>query len=197
MSTRLATCVVACLLGGCAAVPQDRVVLLPGPDGQVGRIAVNPGATETVLDTAYASASVDSRGKLARVQTSPAEVDAAFGAALAALPPRPMSYTLYFEHDSDRLTAESARQADAVLAEIAARPVADVIVIGHTDTAGESTYNDLLSLERAKSVRELLIARGGDGSRIGVAGRGEREPVVPTADEVPEPRNRRAELNVR
>ena len=67
MSTRLATCVVACLLGGCAAVPQDRVVLLPGPDGQIGRIAVNPGATETVLDTAYASASVDSRGKLARV----------------------------------------------------------------------------------------------------------------------------------
>jgi flagellar motor protein MotB len=30
-----------------------------------------------------------------------------------------------------------------------------------------------------------------------VAGRGEREPIVPTEDEVAEPRNRRVEITVR
>ncbi|MGE3772319.1 MAG: OmpA family protein [Gammaproteobacteria bacterium] len=197
MKTRFLVLGVVLVLGGCAAGPQDRVVLLPGADGQVGRIAINPGAGETVLGAAWASASVDGKGRLAQAQSSAAQVSQDFGAALGALPPRPKSYTLYFELDSDRLTAESAAQAEAVLAEIAARPVADVIVIGHTDRAGDLAYNDALSLQRAEALRELLIAKGGDASRIGVAGRGEREPLVPTADEVPEPRNRRAELSVR
>ena len=197
MTLRVVLCGLALLLGGCAAGPQDRVVLLPGADGQTGRIAVNPGAGETVLEAAYASASVDARGTLAQTRSTAAQVSQDFGAALAALPPRPKSYTLYFEVDSDRLTAKSATQAIAVLAEIAARPVADVIVIGHTDRVGDSAYNDTLSLQRAQALRDLLIEKGGDAARITVAGRGEREPLVPTADEVPEPRNRRAELSVR
>ncbi|HMM78250.1 MAG TPA: OmpA family protein [Gammaproteobacteria bacterium] len=197
MNTRLLILSAVLALGGCAGGPRDRVVLLPGPDGAVGRIAVNPGAAETVLGAAWASASVDGKGRLAQTQSSAAQVEQEFGAALAALPPRPKSYTLYFELDSDRLTAESAVRAEAVLAEIAARPVADVIAIGHTDRVGELAYNDALSLQRAEKLRELLIAKGGDASRISVAGRGEREPLVPTADEVPEPRNRRAELSVR
>lgn len=197
MNTRLLVLSAVLALGGCAGGPRDRVVLLPGPDGAVGRIAVNPGAAETVLGAAWASASVDGKGRLAQTQSSAAQVEQEFGAALAALPPRPKSYTLYFELDSDRLTAESAVRAEAVLAEIAARPVADVIAIGHTDRVGELAYNDALSLQRAEKLRELLIAKGGDASRISVAGRGEREPLVPTADEVPEPRNRRAELSVR
>lgn len=197
MSARRTLLLAACVLGGCAAVPQDRVVLLPGPDGKVGQIAVNPGSGETVLGAAYATASVDSKGKLAQAQASAAQIAQDFAPALGALPPRPKSYTLYFQLDSDQLTAESASQAEAVLREIAARPVADVIVIGHTDRAGEVTYNDALSLKRATAVRQLLIAQGGDGARISVAGRGEREPLVQTEDEVPEARNRRAELSVR
>ncbi len=197
MTTRHIVLCAVLVFGGCAAGPADRVVLLPGADGEVGRIAVNPGANETVLGTAWASASVDGKGRLAQTQSSAAQVSRDFATALGALPPRPKSYTLYFERDSDRLTAESAAQADIVLADIAARPVADVIVIGHTDRTGDLAYNDALSLQRAETLRELLIAKGGDASRIGVAGRGEREPLVPTADDIPEARNRRAELSVR
>ena len=184
-------------LAACAAVPQDRVVLLPGPDGKVGAIAVNPGATETVLSAAYASARFDAKGKVQQDTTSAAQVASDFGPTLAALPPRPVSYTLYFELDSDQLTADSAAKARTVLAGIAARPVADVIVIGHTDRAGEVDYNDQLSRQRAEALRARLIELGGDPARISVAGRGEREPLVPTADGVAEPRNRRAELSVR
>jgi len=189
--------VAAAALTGCAAVPQDRVVLLPGPDGKVGQIAVNPGGRETVLDAAYASAAVDSTGKIDQAQLDANQIAQQFGAALGALPPRPKSFTLYFERDSDQLTPDSANLATAALAEIAARPVADVIVIGHTDRTGELAYNDTLSLQRAVAVREKLIAEGGDPARITATGRGEREPLVPTADEVPQPKNRRAELSVR
>jgi|LNFM01.1.fsa_nt_gb outer membrane protein OmpA-like peptidoglycan-associated protein len=196
-TVRVATLLAAAILAGCAAVPQDRVVLLPGPDGKVGQIAVNPGSSETVLGGAYASATVDAKGKLAQAQLNSSQIAQQFGDALGALPPRPKSFTLYFELDSDQLTPASAEQAQAALAEIAARPIADVIVIGHTDRTGELTYNDALSLQRAEVVRDKLIAAGGDPARITATGRGEREPLVPTDDEVPEPKNRRAELSVR
>ena len=52
-------------------------------------------------------------------------------------------------------------------------------------------------LARAKAVRDQLVEQGFDPARIELAGRGEREPLVPTADEVPEPKNRRVEVPVR
>jgi outer membrane protein OmpA-like peptidoglycan-associated protein len=42
-----------------------------------------------------------------------------------------------------------------------------------------------------------MIERGFAPDRIDAVGRGEREPVVPTEDEVAEPRNRRADVLVR
>jgi outer membrane protein OmpA-like peptidoglycan-associated protein len=75
--------------------------------------------------------------------------------------------------------------------------VAEVAVIGHTDRVGPVEYNDTLSLRRAERVRRDFVDRGIPTGSINVAGRGEREPVVLTADEVSEPRNRRVEINVR
>ena len=75
--------------------------------------------------------------------------------------------------------------------------VPDVLVIGHTDTMGEALANDELSAQRAERVKGFLIGIGIPGERIRIAGRGERELLVPTADEVDEPRNRRVEINVR
>jgi OmpA-OmpF porin, OOP family len=46
-------------------------------------------------------------------------------------------------------------------------------------------------------VRDELVRVGIPPDRISVAGRGEREPLIPTDDEVAEPRNRRVEINVR
>jgi outer membrane protein OmpA-like peptidoglycan-associated protein len=46
-------------------------------------------------------------------------------------------------------------------------------------------------------VKADLAAQGIPADRILASGRGEREPIVPTADGVDEPRNRRVEINVR
>ncbi|MGD9603564.1 MAG: OmpA family protein, partial [Gammaproteobacteria bacterium] len=189
------------LLAGCAStppeVPRDRVVLLPGADGRTGRLAVTAGAGSTVLDQAYGTASVSSAGNVARGTGDAAAIRREFGTVLSALPPRPVAHTLYFESGTEQLAADSETTARAILLEIAGRPVADIVVIGHTDTAGESSFNDTLSVRRAESVRARLIELGGAAGRIKATGRGERELAVPTPDEVHEPRNRRVELIVR
>ena len=71
------------------------------------------------------------------------------------------------------------------------------MVIGHTDRVGTTQFNDGLSLQRAERVRRALVELGIASERIRTAGRGERELLVSTADDVPEPRNRRVEINVR
>ncbi len=63
--------------------------------------------------------------------------------------------------------------------------------------AGSSQYNDALSRRRAERCRDELFKLGIPKVRISVAGRGWREPEVPTAQDVPEPRNRRVEISVR
>ena len=84
-----------------------------------------------------------------------------------------------------------------VLARATERPGGEVIIIGHTDRVGSVESNDTLSLQRAQAVRQLVIDRGFDPNRVEAVGRGEREPAVQTADEVEEPKNRRAEIVVR
>ena len=84
-----------------------------------------------------------------------------------------------------------------IKAELAARPAPEIVVTGHTDRVASLAYNDELSLKRAQAVRSALIAAGIDAAQIEVAGRGEREPAVATADEVDEERNRRVEITVR
>ena len=84
-----------------------------------------------------------------------------------------------------------------MFAEIARRPVPDVLVIGHTDRVGTDAFNDALSRQRAEVVRRALVARGLPAENIVVVGRGEREPIVATADGVAEARNRRVEILVR
>jgi outer membrane protein OmpA-like peptidoglycan-associated protein len=75
--------------------------------------------------------------------------------------------------------------------------VPDLLVIGHTDRVGTDAFNDALSRQRAEVVRRALVARGLPADLIVVIGRGEREPIIATADGVAEPRNRRVEIQVR
>ena len=190
----------AVILGACAAGPNTRelVILVPDADGKTGAVVVtNPQGASSVLSKPYATALLE-RGD--RVDAPPVERDEVtklFSYAIAAQPLRPISFQLYFLQDTDEYTPESKDAFEKVFAEIARRKVAEIAVIGHTDRVGPIEYKDTLSLRRAERVRKDFVDRGIPTSAINVAGRGEREPVVPTADEVSEPRNRRVEINVR
>jgi len=150
-----------------------------------------------VLDTPRASAKITEEGRIETGTATPEEVQQAFGAALAAQPPRPASFLLYFLEGKDELTSDSQVELQRILAEIARRPSPEIVVIGHTDRVGTVPFNDALSLRRAQKVRDDLVKLGIPADRIQVAGRGEREPLVPTEDEVAEPKNRRVEISVR
>ena len=116
---------------------------------------------------------------------------------MEALPSPPSSFILYFKEGTTTLTPESEPALEKLFAEVSARSGADVQVVGHTDTVGRMESNDRLSLARAMEVRRLLIDRGLDPSLVRGVGRGERELLVDTADEVDEPQNRRVEVVVR
>jgi OmpA-OmpF porin, OOP family len=181
---------------GCATKP-GFYVLLPEADGKAGALTVTHGKERHVLDTAYAAARIDAPGRYEQKQVGEQEVRATFGGALGAEPPAPVSFTLYFILGTDELMADSQQVLAKVSAEVVSRPGAEVIVIGHTDRVGSVQQNDGLSRQRAERIRRELLKLGLPSERVGIAGRGEREPIVPTEDEVPEPRNRRVELTIR
>lgn len=175
----------------------DRVVLLPNADGTAGAIVILSAAGERRIDQAYLSAEVQRNGAIEMRKTDPAEVQQRYGDALAAQPRAPVSFSVSFRSGSEELTPESLPVLDKLRAELAQRAVPEIVVIGHTDRVGRTEANDALSLRRAAAVKALLVKGGIPEAQIEAAGRGEREPLYPTADEVAEPRNRRVEISVR
>ena len=189
-------------LAGCATVKTEPkintyVVLLPEESGAPASVVVGEGAQALTLNQPFSGATVDSEGRIERKSPSAAEVDQTFAAALAAQPPKPISFTLYFDTNSTQVTTASRAQLEALMAEAARRQAVEVQVTGHTDRVGSDADNDRLSLQRAESVRAMLIRNGIKAPFIRAVGRGEREPLVPSADEQPEARNRRVEVTLR
>lgn len=184
-------------LAGCAAVKQERIVLLPNAAGQTGSVTVKTSETETVLDKPYSAVDVGKKGRIETKTCQPEQVKQQFGSALAAQPAHPASFMLYFILDKDELTPESRPKLDLIKAELTRRPAPEIMVIGHTDKVGTEGYNEVLSIKRAEAIRRELIKAGISGEKIEAVGRGKLEPLVPTAEGVPEPRNRRVEINVR
>jgi outer membrane protein OmpA-like peptidoglycan-associated protein len=200
-ASRMALMAVAAgLLAACAqqpAYPPQTVVLVPDRDGKVGTVMVTGSEGSTTLNQPYAAARGDAAGKIEQRAASEGEVKTTFAGAIAAQPMRPVSFLLYFQEGTDEYTPESKEAFEKVFAEVARRKVAEIAIIGHTDTVGKLEFNDALSLKRAERVRKDFTDRGVPPVAVNVAGRGEREPIVPTADEVTEARNRRVEINVR
>ena len=183
------------LLAGCSN--KNLIVVIPDSvDGHIGAVVVEANGDKAVLNTAYAAATPGSGG--VKPATSDAQqVKAVFGTALTAQPVAPTAYTLYFINDSDQLTPDSKPAFDKVFADAQQRKAPEIVVTGHTDTMGDPAYNDKLSLERAKAVSKLFVARGFPAASISVAGRGQRELLIQTPPNKPEKLNRRVEITVR
>ncbi|MGZ8288726.1 MAG: OmpA family protein [Telluria sp.] len=75
-------------------------------------------------------------------------------------------------------------------------PAAVVTIIGHTDSTGDDSVNQPLSVDRAAHTRDYLAQRGVQSNRIAIEGRGEREPIASNDDSSGRARNRRVEIYV-
>ena len=170
--------------------------LAPFSAPDLGAIVVKGPASEKVINEAYASVSINGATQT-NGSLSQAQVSEMFGSTLEALPGSPASFMLYFLEGKDELTPESKAELEKVFSELKRRPLPDIVVIGHTDTVGSLEFNDKLSLARAQRMREMLIELGLPAERIQAAGRGKRELLIHTEDNISEPQNRRVEINVR
>lgn len=195
----LATLALIGLLGACASPvakgPGSYVVLLPNTDGTLGSVVVRGPGGEQTLTQAQTGASL--AGDTPVFAVSQEQLIRDFGAAMAALPLPPEQFLLHFESGGSNLTAESKALLPRIVELARARATLDLSVIGHSDTVGKPEVNEALSLARANSVVEQLRAIGLPDANIAIESHGERNLLIPTADEVAEPRNRRVEVTLR
>jgi len=186
----------AVVVGACA---HSSLVLLPDENGGSGSVAVlesNGKAGQAVVAQPNSRTKLGSQAPVVR-PLGPKGLTGKQTALLTELPPPARSFALYFQQGSTQLTPDSRQNLDALRAEIARRPGAEVDVTGHTDTVGSAEDNDSLSLQRASEVLAILAAQGIDRSVMTAVGRGERELREPTADGVASAINRRVEAIVR
>jgi OOP family OmpA-OmpF porin len=118
----------------------------------------------------------------------------------AAAPPAAASggvIDVYFDFNKSGLTREGRQIVQQIAAQLKANSSATVTITGKTDLAGTDSYNLALSKRRAEAVRSELLKAGIAAGRMTVQWTGKRQPPVPTADGVREPRNRVVEVTVR
>lgn len=116
------------------------------------------------------------------------------------VPPEPVAepkqFIIYFGFNKCNITPE----ADKVLSEAADAAKSDgsasVKIVGHTDTVGSDSYNNKLSNCRASAAKSGLVSKGVPAGSITTSGSGENELLVKTGDNVKEPQNRRATIDL-
>jgi len=84
---------------------------------------------------------------------------------------------IYFSTNDYKLSYEAQRIIDEFFIFLDENPNINVEIQGHTDNIGQYTTNQLLSENRAKSVRKYLIEMGILSSRISYKGYGESKPI--------------------
>lgn len=107
-----------------------------------------------------------------------------------------------FDFDKSNIKREFVPVLDEAAQLLKDNPNVQITIEGHTDAKGADEYNQRLSERRAKAVKQYLVSRGVEASRLDTVGKGEREPIADNTKngkDNPEGRamNRRAELKVR
>ncbi len=184
------------IIAGCA--PKHTVILVPDPDGHVGKASVMTEAGQQQLEKPGDMTRVTTKSEApSAVKTADSTfISVTFADALAAEPIPPEKFILYFKTGKTELTAESEAVLPNILTSIKKRGAINIAVSGHSDTVGSDRINEILSRKRAESIRDLLVQGGVSGDLITVTSHGKGNPLIPTPDGVAEPRNRRVEVTV-
>ena len=128
-------------------------------------------------------------------ESGPAEAAAAYvPPPVQAVAPAPKSYLVFFDFNKSDLTSQATQIVDQAASNAGPAKVTRLTVTGHTDTVGSDAYNMRLSRRRAESVAARLEKDGIPSSEIEIVAKGKRDLLVPTADGVREPQNRRVQI---
>ena len=111
-----------------------------------------------------------------------------------AQPAQATSFMVFFDWDRYNLSQQALSTIQQAADTFRSTGSARITTTGHADRSGPDNYNMALSLRRANAVKDALVRDGVPAGAIQVIGKGETQPLVPTADGVREPQNRRVEI---
>ncbi|MFL5730883.1 MAG: OmpA family protein [Cytophagaceae bacterium] len=103
---------------------------------------------------------------------------------------------IFFASNSFALEDKSKTELDKIIAFLKLNSKVNIEFGGHTDDVGSDKDNLELSMKRAKSVYEYIVAKGIPASRLKYKGYGETQPVVPNDSEEHRQMNRRIEFKI-
>lgn len=179
--------------------PKSYVVLLEDPNGKVGAVAVSNKHGSRVLDKKGYGIGLEDTGEAPPepFEVSAEEIAKTFKKTELLKADLPVSFTLYFTPNTVKLSIGSKSKVPDILAAVAGRMIPKISISGHSDRAGNKSYNERLALNRAKAVEKVLIIAGIEPEIIAqVNSHGENNPLIRTADGVSEPKNRRVVVTV-
>jgi OOP family OmpA-OmpF porin len=129
---------------------------------------------------------------MAAIYAKPKMAEAPAPAPTDAPAKTPSNYLVFFDFDKYNLSPEARKIIATAAQAIKAGGAIKIDVTGFTDTVGTVDYNIKLSYRRADAVEQELVRDGVPAGNIAVSGKGKTDLLVPTADGVREPKNRRA-----
>ena len=104
---------------------------------------------------------------------------------------------IFFAWDRPIIDGDAAARLDDVAASFLSQSKVRLELAGHADRSGPAALNVRSGRRRAEAVAAYLAARGVPGAAMTVVSHGEARPLIPTADGVREPQNRRVEISVK
>lgn len=105
-------------------------------------------------------------------------------------------HNLFFATNETTILPESEAGLQDLYDLLNENPEIRIRITGHTDNVGSDEANQILSEGRANSVRQAIIERGIESSRIEAEGKGKTMPVAPNDTEEGRAKNRRVEFVV-
>ena len=150
-------------------------------------------ACETASNVAGDSASGSSSSSATTATTAGAESSSTTATQMSdAEKLAQVGNTVYFGFDSSELTGEAQAILDRQAAFLNVNPTMVVIIEGHADERGTREYNLALGDRRAVAVRDYLLAKGLNASRVRTVSYGKERPAVSGSNEGSWEFNRRA-----
>jgi OOP family OmpA-OmpF porin len=114
----------------------------------------------------------------------------------AVVAPMQNTFQVFFDFDRSNIGEDAAKILRQAATSAKHGTITHLKLIGHTDSSGSDAYNQGLSERRAEAVKAELAKDDVQIGEISTEGVGKAGQLVPTADGVREPQNRRTEIDL-
>lgn len=116
---------------------------------------------------------------------------------VVAIPPFSFNTeSVEFKSASADITPDSRKTLNEIFDVMQKHPEARFTIFGYTDNTGPAAFNLSLSKDRANAVKDYLVSRGIDSSRLEADGFGEDDPIATNDTQEGRKENRRVEIKL-